>query len=118
MTASADQRGDAIRHVEAKTSAVVLVCRKCSKKLDGGFGIGGHERLAKVLRRSLGPKVKPRRATVAIVEVGCLDLCPKNAVVVLHSERPGDWLVVPRGTSIDTLEALLGLPVPHSEPEA
>lgn len=35
-----------IKRVRAEWREVVLVCRKCSKKLDGGFGAKGNKRLA------------------------------------------------------------------------
>ena len=49
---------------------VVLVCRKCSKKLDGGFGDNGDQRLAKVLRKRGGGK--GRKAQLGVIEVDCL----------------------------------------------
>jgi hypothetical protein len=54
---------------------VVLVCRKCSKKLDGGFGEDGDEKLAKVLRKSVKAKGggKGRKAADAAPRPGrCL----------------------------------------------
>jgi predicted metal-binding protein len=104
----------AVRHVEAELQTLVLVCRKCSKKLDGGFGTDKDERLAKVLRRELvsGKARKPRRARVAVLEVGCFDLCPKNAVVALRAEHPGDWVIVPKGTAVTEVLGHLGLDAP------
>jgi hypothetical protein len=87
---------------------VVLVCRKCSKKLDGGFGEDGDEKLAKVLRKALKTG-KGRKARVGVVEVGCFDVCPKNAVVALRASNPGDWVVVPRGASTQAVVQRLGL---------
>lgn len=90
---------------------VVLVCRKCSRKLDGGFGEDGDQRLAKVLRKNANPKGcgKGRGARVAVVEVGCFDVCPKNAVVAVRASNPGDWVVVPRGASAAAVTRRLGL---------
>ena len=101
--------GRGLRHVAAATTNVVLVCRKCSKKLNGGFGLDGAERLARELRRRQASHRKPRRSRTVVVEVGCLDVCPKGGVVVLHAGRPDDWLVVPRGTALDDVERHLGL---------
>ena len=98
-----------VRHVAAAAQDVVLVCRKCSRRLGGGFGPDRDQPLAKMLRRATGTRGKPRRASIAIVEVGCLDLCPKGAVVVLRGGRPGDWLVVPGGTDVAEVCAHLGL---------
>ena len=38
---------------KTRWNEVVLVCRKCSKKLDGGFGPDGDKTLKKALRRYL-----------------------------------------------------------------
>lgn len=90
---------------------VVLVCRKCSRKLDGGFGEDGGQRLAKALRKGVkGQGGKGRKARVAVIEVGCFDVCPKNAVVAVRASNPGDWVVVPRGASTAAVTRRLGLP--------
>lgn len=103
-----------IRQVRADWREIVLVCRKCSKKLAGGFGPKGDQRLAKVLKGALRPdgrtgKVKGRRARLGVVEIGCLDVCPKNAVVALRSSVPDTWLVIPKGTTMAEMAGLLGL---------
>jgi predicted metal-binding protein len=90
-----------IKQVKSDWTEVVLVCRKCSKKLRGGFGIDGDQPFSKALRRELQPKelkAKGRRARIGIVEVGCFDVCPKNAVVAVRAASPGEWLVIPAGT--------------------
>lgn len=100
-----------MKPIKADWTDVVLVCRKCAKKLDGGFGPDADETLPKALRAAIAareggkPMKKPRRkgAGVAVVEVPCLDICPKNAVIVIPAGRPGRWLSVPRGTDPDTL---------------
>jgi predicted metal-binding protein len=91
---------------------VVLVCRKCSRKLHGGFGDDGDQRLAKALRKGLGGK--GRTARVGVVEVGCFDVCPKNAVVTVRASHPGDWVIVPRGASSQAVARRLGLTEPES----
>ncbi len=90
---------------------VVLVCRKCSKKLDGGFGEDGDEKLSKVLRKAVKAQGggKGRKARVGVIEVGCFDVCPKNAVVAVRTSNPGDWVVVPRGAPTATVTERLGL---------
>jgi hypothetical protein len=90
---------------------VVLVCRKCSKKLDGGFGEDGDEKLAKALRRSVKAEGggKGRKARVAVVEVDCFDVCPNNAVVAFRASNPGDWVIVPRGAPTRAVRERLGL---------
>lgn len=93
---------------------VVLVCRKCSKKLDGGFGEDGDQRLAKALRKGVKSSGggKDRKARVAVIEVGCFDVCPKNAVVAVKASNPGDWLVVPRGAPTRAVTERLGINIP------
>lgn len=95
-------KSGAMSEVKAGWSHVVLVCRKCSKKLDGGFGEGGDERLAKALRRRLGAR-KGRKGAIGVIEVGCLDVCPKRAVMVVDSRQPRQWRVVPAGADVEAL---------------
>ena len=94
-----------IQKVQTPFQNFALVCRKCSKKLDGGFGPGGDEKLAKALRQGL--KAAGRRRDVRIMEVGSFGLCPKKAVTVASSVSPGMLLVVERGTDIRTVAAAL-----------
>ena len=103
------------KQVKADWRDVVLVCRKCSKKLDGGFGPDGDEALAKALRKALARpdgavsgKIKPRRREIAVLDVGCLDICPKKAVVVLRAADPGRWVVVPEGADLAEVAVRLG----------
>ena len=95
-------------HVRSNWQNAVLVCRKCSKKLDGGFGADGDERLAKALRKRLSLK-KGRKAAAGIVEVNCLGVCPKGAVTVVNGAQSRDWLLVRRGADLDALAQALGL---------
>ncbi len=90
----------------------VLVCRKCSKKLDGGFGPDGKDRLAKALRRHLSLK-KGRKAEAGIIEVGCLGVCPKAAVTLVNGADSREWLLVRPGADLDALARDLGLPLPE-----
>ena len=46
--------------VRARWSRAVLVCGKCSRKLDGGFGPDGDQPLTKALRKRLGLKKGPK----------------------------------------------------------
>jgi predicted metal-binding protein len=75
---------------------IVLVCRKCSRKLDGGFGKHGDAKLRTELKLAL--RAAGRRRQVRVVETGCFSLCPKRAVSVMRASRPGEILVVPEGT--------------------
>lgn len=98
-----------IKRVKADWSEVVLVCRKCSKKLDGGFGADGDQKLAKALRKAIGAKGKGRKTRAAVIEVDCLDICPKGAVVAVRASAPKDWAVIPRGASMTAIVEKLGL---------
>ncbi|ALR22142.1 MULTISPECIES: hypothetical protein [Sphingobium] len=98
-------------HVRSNWSNAVLVCRKCSKKLDGGFGPNGDERLAKALRRRLKLK-KGRKAAAGIVEVNCLGICPKGAVTVVNGADSREWLLVRPGADLDDLARDLDLASP------
>jgi predicted metal-binding protein len=103
---------DRLRTVRAEWTGTLLVCRKCSKKLDGGFGPDGRLSLAKALKRylSLG---KGRKSRLGVVEVKCLGICPKNAVTVVDGAQPGDWKLVERATPID--EVVSALVLPHGD---
>jgi hypothetical protein len=108
-----------IKRVRAEWRDVILVCRKCSKKVGGGFGRKKDQRLAKALRKALaapGAKTKGRKAQVGVIEVGCFDVCPKKAVTTVRAGSPGTWHVVPKGMPIDEVIAGLGLePVPAAD---
>lgn len=92
------------RAIAAKWSEVVLVCRKCSKKLDGGFGRKGDVRLEKALKGEFPGKRGPK-----VLAVPCLDICPKQAVCVVVGGQPGRVHLVARGTPVDEVIAALAL---------
>ncbi|AQR72581.1 hypothetical protein [Sphingomonas sp. LM7] len=94
--------------VRSNWSNAILVCAKCSKKLDGGFGPTGKAPLAKALRKHLGLK-KGRKAGAGIVEVKCLGVCPRGAVTVVNGAQAREWLLVPEGADLDGVAAELGL---------
>lgn len=96
------------RHIRSNWQSSVLVCRKCSKKLGGGFGPDGKKTLAKALRKRLGLK-KGRKAVAGIVEVGCLGVCPKGAVTVVNGAASREWLLVRPGADLDELAREIGL---------
>ncbi len=104
-------------HVRSNWRNAVLVCRKCSKKLDGGFGSDGDERLAKALRRHLKLK-KGRKAEAGIIEVNCLGICPRGAVTVVNGSESREWLLVRPGADLDDLARKLGLVAGEEEPRA
>ncbi|WP_213979914.1 (2Fe-2S) ferredoxin domain-containing protein [Sphingomonas sp. dw_22] len=95
-------------HVRSNWDNAILVCAKCSKKLDGGFGPKGRTPLAKALRKYLGLK-KGRKAGAGIVEVKCLGVCPRGAVTVVNGAASRDWLLVPARADMAELADELGL---------
>ena len=98
----------AIRTVTTRSTTLVAVCRKCGKKIDGGFGDGGRRTLAKALKTYLDlPKWK--RSPVRIVETGCMKLCPRNAVAVATSGDARLVHIVARETPVAAVAAHLGL---------
>ncbi len=94
--------------VRSNWSNAVLVCSKCSKKLDGGFGPKRKTPLAKALRKHLGLK-KGRKGAAGVVEVKCLGVCPRGAVTVINGAQAREWLLVPEGADLDAVAAELGL---------
>ena len=96
-----------MRIEKAPWGGVALVCKKCSKKLDGGFGHKHREDLRDVLRDTL--KATGRRRDLRIIEVGCLGLCPKQAVTVIGPNRTGEVIAVPKGTDPAEILAVLTL---------
>ncbi len=91
---------------------LVLICRKCSKKLDGGFGEEGDETLRRALREAL--RRRGKRGQIGLVEVGCLGVCPKSAVTVAYAGRAEDFYVVPENFSADALLDRLLDQKPHT----
>ncbi len=95
-----------LKRVRSEWQGAVLVCGKCSKKLDGGFGKKGRTPLAKLLRKLIGLG-KGRKAALGVVETRCLGICPKGGVVLVDGRTPTRWLVVPRGADVTELAARL-----------
>ena len=96
------------RLLRSNWSNTVLVCAKCSKRIDGGFGDKGRQPLAKALRKHLRLK-KGRKAAAGIVEVKCLGVCPPGAVTVVNGAASREWLLVPKGADLDEVASELGL---------
>ncbi len=89
-------KDDTIPAVQAPWRNVALVCGKCSRKLQGGFGKKRKQSLAQVLKGAL--KEAGRRRELRVMEVGCLGLCPKRAVSTVTSAQPAHVLAIPEGT--------------------
>lgn len=104
-----------MKRVAAEWTDIVLVCRKCAKKLKGGFGPDGDDNLIKALRaeaaRDGGRAGKPKRrgTRIAVLEADCLDICPKNAAIVINARKPDVWRIVPSGA--DTAQVLSQLEI-------
>ncbi len=95
-----------IRTAKSRWTGVVLVCGKCSKKIDGGFGADGRTSLAKALRQRAG---KGRKANHGVIETKCLKLCPKRAVAVVDAACPDRWLVVDAGEPLEAVAVRIGM---------
>jgi predicted metal-binding protein len=93
--------------VRSHWSATVLVCGKCSKKLDGGFGDKGKTTLTKLLRGLGGGK--KRKSAFGVIETKCLGICPKGAVTVVDAAHPGRWQLIEAGTPVGEVAERLGL---------
>jgi predicted metal-binding protein len=88
-----------LKTVRSDWSNAILVCKKCSKKLEGGFGPKGKTGLAKALREELGVR-KGRKGALGIIDVKCLGICPKGAVTVVNGATPGEWLLIREGLPV------------------
>lgn len=87
---------------------VIVICRKCGKKLKGGFGDDGKQGLKTVLRQAL--RQAGRRRDVRVIETKCLGVCPRDGVTALNASRPGLLHIVPAGLEREAVvRVLLGL---------
>jgi predicted metal-binding protein len=77
---------------------VVLLCGKCARKLDGGYGPKRRDTLRSALRGAL--KETGHRRDVRIVETKCMGICPKKAVTLINASHPETISVVPVGTKM------------------
>lgn len=97
-----------LRTVPTEWREVILVCGKCSKKIGGGFGAKGDQRLDKALRKELGLG-KGRKAGIKFIRVPCFDICPKGAVTVSKAGEPDRLFLVPRGAPVEDVADALGI---------
>lgn len=88
--------------IRANWSHAVLVCKKCQKRAKASFGAECDPSLAKALKRRLQGG-KGRKARLGVIEVPCLDICPKKAVVVIDTRHPDVWRIVREDADIDRL---------------
>ena len=96
-----------LKRARSNWQGAILVCGKCMKKVDGGFGKKRRTPLVRLLRQLPGFG-KGRKAQVGVIETKCLGLCPKRAVALVDTRWPGVWFVVPVGAEIGTLSMRLG----------
>lgn len=102
---------DGIGTHQASWQDLVILCRKCGGKLDGGFGDDGRDDLRSALRDGL--REAGRRRDIRIIETGCLGICPKGGVVTLRGSEPGRVLIVSQGQSTGHVLETLGVsPLP------
>ncbi|GMN01529.1 hypothetical protein MTsPCn3_02590 [Erythrobacter sp. MTPC3] len=90
--------------IRSNWSHAILICKKCSKKAKKrGIAFGsGQTALPKALKKELGTK-KGRKSSLGIIEVSCLDICPKNGVVLIDSRTPAQWRIIGEGADIGEL---------------
>lgn len=88
--------------ITANWSHAILICKKCSKKQSKRRFGRKKKGLASALKDELGTK-KGRKAPLGIVEVSCLDICPKEGVVIVDSRTPGQWRIVTPDADIGEL---------------
>ena len=89
---------DPIHTRQTPWNAVILVCGKCSRKLNGGYGSRGKATLRTALKEEL--KHRGYKRGVRIVETKCFGVCPKKAVVALNASAPARLLTIPRGVEV------------------
>jgi len=75
---------------------LVLACRKCQKKLKGDPGLQALYKLRKAVKRH--NKSHPDR-TLHVLNVPCMDLCPKNGITVCNVARQPPRLSILREES-------------------
>ena len=87
--------------------SIILLCGKCARKLDGGYGPEKDATLRSALRMAL--KDAGHRRDVRIIETRCMGICPKKAVTAVNASRPGTIFVVPVSTPpAEALKAIAG----------
>ena len=97
-----------IRTLPTPWQSIILLCGKCARKLDGGYGPEKDATLRSALRMAL--KEAGHRRDVRIIETRCMGICPKKAVTVVNASRPGIIFVIPVSTPpAEVLKAIAGL---------
>jgi predicted metal-binding protein len=84
---------------------VILLCGKCARKLDGGYGPKRKDPLRTALQAAV--RESGRRREIRIIETRCMGICPRKAVTMVNASKPGTISVVPKGTPITDVMALI-----------
>jgi predicted metal-binding protein len=79
---------------------IILACRKCQKKLKGNDAMYPLAKLAKTVKRQ--NKRNPER-TLEIVNVSCMNLCPKDGVAVCDPCNPTRLAILRHAEDIERL---------------
>jgi hypothetical protein len=76
---------------------LLLICRKCQRKLKHSGKKKGLAKLGKTLKKD-GPQLH-------VIEVSCLQLCPKGGVTVCTQQQlaRGECSIVRTGADVDSL---------------
>jgi hypothetical protein len=99
---------DSLPAAPAPWGDLVLVCRKCSGKLDGrGFGPDQDMTLREAMKQHI--RARGLKGVVRAVETDCLDLCPEGRVSVMRIAFPHEIIAVPPATTTDQVFRRLGL---------
>ena len=80
---------------------LILACQKCQKKLKGNDDLHALAKLAKTVKRH--NKLHPTK-TLEIVNVTCMDLCPKNGAAVCDPCNPLRLSILRSAEDIERLE--------------
>jgi predicted metal-binding protein len=105
MSSGSTMMPDDIRSRPTPWQTVLLVCGKCSRKIDGGYGPKGKGTLKSALQSALAERGQRRQ--VRVIETRCMGVCPKKAVTVLNASEPGRIMTVRKRTNIDEFLAQL-----------
>jgi predicted metal-binding protein len=88
---------EALKSYPARWSGpTLLACRKCQKKLKKAGVLKPLAKLGKTMRKRARKGAAGGEAALHVVDVGCMDLCPKGGVAVCKPGVMGDRLYVVR----------------------
>jgi predicted metal-binding protein len=99
----------ALKTAKTRWRDVILVCKKCQKKLGKGFGPDEDLTLKKALTRYVQPEGKGRKSELAVMYVDCFDVCPKKAVTAVNAAQPAQMIIIPAGADLIEVTDRLGI---------